>query len=138
MTVCRTELIPEVGGDTGFDSSGTHGDQRETHGQSDPGLIHCEGQMPQAIHQRQRHDRSVLPQPDIRDQGSDDREKIDRGRKKMIIGARFGFTHHVQGAVHVQEVLGHENDQDRSHAVETESLGGFVHDQEREAGRHPV
>ncbi len=55
----------------------------------------------------------------------------------MIIGARFGFTHHVQGAVRVQEeILGHKNDQDRAHAVETESLGGFVHDQEREAGRH--
>jgi hypothetical protein len=71
-----------------------------------------------AIDDREIKDRSILSEESVRDVGTDQRQEVT-GRDESVIDAlRFCFRD--------EKVAHHENGENRSHAVVTKPLGGFV------------
>ena len=128
-------------GDTGFDPAGSHANQSETReepparraGNSHEG----EAGMADTVDDTEPHDDAVFAEEDISKKGSEERGGVDPFVELMVILAGDDFRHLFGGSIaHEPEVLDHEDGKDRLHAVEGESLGGFVGDDVGNAAGH--
>jgi hypothetical protein len=97
MGVARAELVADVGGDAGFDAAGAERDEPES-GHQPPWRVaehaHAgERGVPGAIDQRERDDRAVFADENIRQQRSQQRREIDRAVEKVNLGGGLGLAH---------------------------------------------
>jgi len=94
--------------------------------------------MAETVDDGKNQDSPVLAEDRVRQQGPEQGQEIGAGDESVIPALGILITHGVRLAVCVHEVLGHEDHQDRVHAIVTEPLGRFVADDVRYARRHFV
>jgi hypothetical protein len=102
-----------------------------------PGSGHArEREIAQAVDDREREDGPIFAQPAVGDDRAENREKVNAENEVMRVHVRLVRTHRRKHTGLIQNVMRHENGQDRLHAVIRETLGSFVADDVRYARRH--
>ena len=94
----------------------TFGCTAGSHGQRNP------------VNDRQQYNRSVLAPVGIGNNRAENRQKVSRRDKQVIPRRRISAGHCRQCAIRRHQVLGHEYDENRTHAIKTESLSDIVSD----------
>jgi len=147
MAVRLAELVAHVGRDAGLDAPRADGDQCQAGQQPAPrlhrrgqkrrrGVHQRQAQVPDAIHQREQEDRQVLAEERVGHDAADDRKEVGAGDEQMEPFPGLGLGHEVRPGGRREQVLRHEDDEDRLHAVERKPLGGLVAHDEGNAGGH--
>ena len=141
MAVGGAELVADMRGDTGLDAAGPQRDEHQPRHQPHGGLTadshQREGEVTEAIDDGKRNDGLVLPEEGVGDDCTKERREVDRRGEQVDLLRGGGVAHRLSGRiVHEPEILGHEDRQDRLHAVEAEAFRGFVAHDERNARGH--
>ena len=144
MFVRFAELVADIGRDARLDSARADTNQCETdrqHGAlpnaNAPRSVHAgQGETAETIDDREPEDGSIFPEPAVGNDRADDGKVINAGDE--IVGVFVGLVrrHRREHAGVVEDVMRHEDGQDRLHAVVIETLGRFVADDVRHARRH--
>ena len=148
VAVRLAELISDVGRHARLDAAGAQRDEQEPGEEPAArlergleerprGVHEGEAEVPRTVDERQQDDREILAEKRVGDDAADHGDKVGSGHEEVHPLPGLGFRHVVRSARRRVEVLGHEDDEDRLHAVEREAFGGLVADDERDAGRHP-
>ncbi len=102
-----------------------------------PGSRHAgEREIAQAVNDRKGKDRPVFAEPTVGQNRAEDWKEIDAEHEIMRGHVRFVLLHRGQQTGLIQDVVRHEDGQDRLHAVIGETLSRFVADDVRHARRH--
>lgn len=145
MLVGFAELITNIGRNAGLDSARADADQCEAdrqHGAlpngNAPRSVHKrEGQTAKTVNDGEPEDGSIFTEPAIGNDRANYRKIIDAGDEVMGVFVSFVGLHGRERAGLIEDVMRHEDGQDRLHAVVIETLGRFVADNVRDARRHP-
>lgn len=136
MLVAGAELIAQMCGHAWFDAARTNGDQEQAKKKTHSRIVQRQGKVAQAVHDRQREDGSVFTEQPVRDDRSENRQKIDPENKFMKPPGRLVIIHDGELAIGAHEISRHEEGQNRTHPIKAESFCSFVPDDVRDPGRH--
>ena len=144
MFVRLAKLIADIGGNAWFDAAGAQDKsgtiRREHYALADgdsPRRGHArEREVAETVNNRQRQNRPILAEPTRRPKSRRELAENRPQTQKMRVHVRFVLLHRRQHARLIQNVMRHENGQDRFHAVVGESLGRFVADNVGDTRRH--
>jgi hypothetical protein len=144
MFVRIAKLIANVRRHARFNPACTQTNQKQSDRQhrslpncNPPGSGHArQREITQAVDERQRENSPIFAQPAVGDDRAENRKKVNAENEVMRIHVRLVRTHRREHTRLIQNVMRHENGQDRLHAVIGETLGSFVADDVRYARRH--
>ena len=144
MPVGFAELIANVGRYTRLDAAGTGANEKQSDRKhralsdgDSPRRGHArEGEIAQAVNDRERKDGPIFTEYPVGDNRPENWQEVDAEHEIM----RGTCTPHSNSSAPdtglIQDVMRHEDGQDRLHAVIGEALSRFVADNVRHARRH--
>jgi hypothetical protein len=101
-------------------------DEAQADSKAKPRVIQSEGQVPTAVNDRKGYDRAVLPEKGVGDNRAEQRKKVSGSEKEVGELGGLGFGHVIGQPVGSDQIFCHEHEQDRPHAVITESLRRLI------------